>query len=238
MKNREYRAWELVAVTIALAAVAMARPPYIFLLGLVLLVDNRRARTLSYMLFGIFLVLGWTLIVSGLVGHSADADPQAQFRFIISHPFDATYAFLLAAINIPRESFVGVLGWLDVGLPTWYYITSYVFIILIVFVYFPRQLAAKFKFGIILIILSHFSIIAIQYMTWSKPGSSFVDGIQGRYYIPLAMSLTLILSRSPGKSNIIKTVALMDASGVDGHYSCSCYILFKGSLLCMIVDFP
>jgi len=120
-------------------------------------------------------------------------DPDVQMQFILEDPFNLLRVlwntFFISQGTFYLNSFVGVLGWLDNPLPQ-LLINSYMLVLLVnSFINKPIDLNLSIKDRAVILMIFLFSIFAIEmaiYLTWTPPGSSFVQGVQGRYFIPLA----------------------------------------------------
>jgi uncharacterized membrane protein len=141
----------------------------------------------------------WVYAVRGLAVTTADAEPQKQISFVLSHPL--AYASAIGATIRDGgwdflRMFVGVLGWLDLMLPQWVYI-SYLAVLCAVALadkgqgrplgHSERALLAAIWVGMALV------IVTIQYVTSSSLMSPHVYGVQGRYFIPMAIPGLMIL---------------------------------------------
>lgn len=141
----------------------------------------------------------WAWLVRGVVETVSWADPGRQIQFIISHPWE--YMKVLAATLSIRwwmyiQWFVGVLGWLDTWLPLWVY---------------PSYVAAMFSVAAMdkgegrpmhvterLLLVGICSAVSLLiatslYISDTSPMSPTIRGIQGRYFIPLAIAGLLAL---------------------------------------------
>ena len=141
----------------------------------------------------------WAWLVRGVVVPVAWADPGKQIEFIMAYPWELVK--VLAAMLSMRwwiytQWFVGVLGWLDTWLPLWIYL-SYVPVMLGVALVDkgdgrPMRFSEKFLIvgtcaAMLVIVLSS------QYIMYTAPMAPAIEGVQGRYFIPLAMAALLVL---------------------------------------------
>jgi uncharacterized membrane protein len=90
------------------------------------------------------------------------------------------------------ETFIGRLGWLDTPLPHAYLgaATAILGLAALAALLGPRgeRIGAVSRLVIVAcVLLCTVGVFAIQYLTWTIPGHAVVDGIQGRYFLPLAM---------------------------------------------------
>jgi uncharacterized membrane protein len=94
------------------------------------------------------------------------------------------------------EQFVGWLGWLDTRLPSWLWITYGVVLFGVALLdgnphiamsRLQRLLLGMIGIGSLLLVMT------IGYVMWNQIGSTNIWGIQGRYFIPFAPTLFLVL---------------------------------------------
>jgi uncharacterized membrane protein len=123
-----------------------------------------------------------------------------QKRFILNNPIQYTgilfNSLFISKSTIYIDSFIGNLGWLNKPLPEWH--INFYLIILIITAFLLSS--NDIKIGVInkLIIASIFiaGIIFIEtgiYLAWSPVGQSYIEGVQGRYFIPYAPLFFLLL---------------------------------------------
>jgi len=193
----------------ALAIIATARPPYAPIAVVPLLIPGRR---LAGRITGVACVLGavilWSIIAAKLTGVATPpgVEPTAQALRLLTHP--AKIAPLVVDTfkfsgDLFMRGFIGQLGWLDVDMPHFYNVIALGALLL------GTTLAALTLRGIhiahstrltlaLAILTSAAAIFAIQYLTWTKVGAPIIDGVQGRYFLPLA-TLSVGLLPSSGR---------------------------------------
>jgi uncharacterized membrane protein len=206
----------LFVATVALLALAKGAS-YLLLPGLVLLIPlagqpekRPRALPLAALIALVSSVAVVSLAGAGLSGWAArraytplrpeiGADLALQTAEILHHPV----RFLgLAAVDAVRHApiyaiqFVGNLGWLDTPLPAPVLLGYALLLLALALVdgapHFAlaapgRLLVAGIAGGTFL------AIAASQYLLWTPVGASYIDGIQGRYLLPLAPAAALFL---------------------------------------------
>jgi Predicted membrane protein (DUF2142) len=125
--------------------------------------------------------------------------PQAQLRGVLAAPL--RFLGLAAAdyvVHAPRYAagFVGNFGWLDTPLPRPAIVVWGLLLLAaaatggdpaLTLAAWQRWLAAA-AMGATLVLLS-----LSQYVTWTPLGAGFVDGLQGRYFLPLAPVAAILL---------------------------------------------
>jgi uncharacterized membrane protein len=196
----------LSALTISLILVGTARPPYgaLALLPLAVTAASCRARLIAAAAIAVG-VLGWSGIAAATAltnaGDFLGADPAAQWAKLRDDPFLFPRAFW-NTLNLYwpgyLEGFLGRPGWLDVALPP-IYLRAAQWMLAIAAV--AAALGIKGKpvgTGSRLVVIAGtlsaaLGLFGIEYLTWTVPGNPTIDGIQGRYFLPLAMAGTALL---------------------------------------------
>lgn len=120
---------------------------------------------------------------------------QGQLHNIIQSPL----RFILVLLNtlllksgtLLTMGFIGIFGWLDIALPFIGYILFVCILTLSILYESTSKSAIKlisvFANKFLLVLLSSTLLMFVSlYIGYSPVGSSFVDGLQGRYFIPLA----------------------------------------------------
>jgi uncharacterized membrane protein len=118
--------------------------------------------------------------------------PEAQLRGVLAAPLHflglaaADYAH-----HLPRygASFVGIFGWLDTPLPRPAMVLWGLLLLAaaltggdpaLALAAWQRRLAVAITVAVLLL------LSLSQYVTWTPLGAGFVDGLQGRYFLPVA----------------------------------------------------
>ena len=198
---------------------ALAKPAYVLVPLLVLPLWRFRparpfiATTLAAMTSGAA-IAAWTAR-AGYFAMRPDllANPQAQLRHMLGYPLRVASAVVSDYARHTTQyfdHFVGRLGWLDIGLPD-----SVELAYLLAFLYVALSSGAGFSPRVRMLVLSVFvaSLVMVsvsQYMIWTPVGSSDVDGIQGRYFLPVSPLplIALAVKRLPWRWWIPTGIAL------------------------------
>lgn len=208
------RAASMAWLTAALCLVTTARPPYagLLLLPLVLGGVPLRWRLMGTAAIAVG-VAAWSALVAvtalTIIGEFRSADPAAQVGLLLLDPlrvFDIAHVTIASHASQYLESFIGRLGWLDTPLPEWYRNAALaVLVAALLCVVLGQERAAIGATGRLLVLLSVLSacgaVFAIQYLTWTPVGSRVVEGVQGRYFLPLAM-LAIIAAPGVGRRRL------------------------------------
>ena len=138
-------------------------------------------------------------------------DVAAQKNFVLAHPSEFLSALMTSLTNqsvwFPK-TFFGVLGIVNVYFPKIFYVVSLAMLVI-------AAACGSLKLNLIdrLIILFAAGVTVIgvfgaEYLIWSPVGGNLIAGVQGRYFLPIAlMSLASLSLFEPPK--VTGTVALM-----------------------------
>ena len=143
------------------------------------------------------------------------ADINGQINYLKAHPqkiADVVFKAFTASFTMLRNTYIGVLGWLDVRIPQGLIYMSYLSLCLILFhenhIYKSKinfkQRILLFLVGILLMFLVYLS----QYLSWAGVGSEFCGSIQGRYFITILPLVFLGLVFIPVKQRSLLPLAL------------------------------
>lgn len=186
---------------------AMCKQPYFFLALLFLMIPTARFkdRKQYYVTLAIFVLvvvsigLSWTLFEVGCwsVWVSPSISLAKQLSHILHHPvsFGVT---VLRTFNVQKEfylgSFVGAFGWFEVALPAWF---PYFFLFGLIAISALDKTDIEIRkrqrvtnVSAIIVIIA--AIIAVFYLTYTNVGAGLIQGIQGRYLIPIAPLVFLL----------------------------------------------
>jgi len=193
------------AAGVLVGCLGAARPPYLVLALLLPLASPPRAR--RWALGGLCcaggIALLWIVVGAGPCLTPTRAGGSllggAQMGFLLHHPLAPLHiawrTLLSEGPTLLRET-LGVLDWLDVPLPA----SAYGLIILIIAALVALQATAGLRrtaLPVMAVLLASAALIfGLQYLSWSPAGSPVVEGVQGRYFIPLLLAATTLLPGS------------------------------------------
>lgn len=134
----------------------------------------------------------WLRITApAMVAVRTDVSVHDQIAHILNAP--AGYLHTLASSfwwhGFYYRHFVGVLGWLTIPLPLAAYVLP---LIAIVAAWGSEQRAHPYRVGLFacycmaIIAVSTTLLMTALYVTWTPVGKWLIDGVQGRYFLPLA----------------------------------------------------
>ena len=181
---------------------ALTKSIYVLILFLFLLIPAGKFpnHKKKYTIFSIIFIpislisVFWMFLTNNLYKpYIANWSLNAQMAFVLNHPFNylvlLTKTFISYWVNY-LASFVGFLF-----LP---FSLALVYFLILIFVAILDKNEFKFSLGhklvsLIIVLSSVFVIMTFDYLTWNPIGNNFIIGVQGRYFIPIAPILLLLL---------------------------------------------
>ncbi len=195
---------ELVVLLALACILATAKLVYLPLAGLVpLFVLPRLSRPRQRVIFGLAFILTsvlpvwvWSRVIASIfVPGRTDIpiDPIAQGHYMAAHPV-GFLSLMANSIWVKADFiyryFVGVLGWGDTLLPTWFYPVFGWGLLACVVAESSRVIDVRWSHRLFFAAAAAATVLMIyaaQYASWNSPGSQeVIDGIQGRYFLPVA----------------------------------------------------
>jgi hypothetical protein len=226
-------AW--IAVSAGLGCIAAAKLPYLLLAPLPLLwagVGRLRGSGFSWLLLPLLplaIGLGWLFL--GVRAVIAPNDAGRQIGWLLAHPLRIP-GIVVETLHVEAArlglEFIGVLGWLDVPLsPVFYGVSVFVIGALLGQERPGRQRPYVLSATLMVIALCGIGILGTLYLNWTRVGAATVDGLQGRYFIPLACFGILLLQPkaiAPRGSTVVCVgwallAALVTISAIRHHYT-------------------
>jgi len=131
---------------------------------------------------------------------------SGQVHWVLTHPLSLPMlAYTTLKVNLGHNihEFIGVLGWLDTLFPAWFYRIVYLTIAgTLCFCLYPafanRALAQNAKTAFVTVLAMLLAVGAVYfslYVIWTPVGAPIIDGVQGRYFLPIAPFLALVFPR-------------------------------------------
>jgi uncharacterized membrane protein len=197
--NGEPRRSDLVLLTLGSAVLCASKPPYLplallaFLIPAARLPRGRRGFLAAHLSLSL-LMAAWAFVGARRIGplHFDTAiDAGRQIHDSLTNP--PRFFRVLAvdyALHAPRylSQMVGKLGWLDVQLPVALIVVWLTLLGALLFLDAgPRLDVRRWQRGIAAVVtLTAMALIsASQYAVWTPYGADFIQGVQGRYFLPL-----------------------------------------------------
>jgi uncharacterized membrane protein len=127
-----------------------------------------------------------------------DVDPHAQIELIKHHPLHA--AGIVAADLAHHavaygEQMIGTLGWLTIPLPSAVILVVVALLVLVALMAGPRLTVMQRVLAAVIAIASIVTVELSEYISWTAAGANLIEGVQGRYFIPIAPLLLVAISR-------------------------------------------
>lgn len=131
-------------------------------------------------------------------GVMRNVDPWAQMERVARDVAGFVMERALPTVNrINAAGYVGVLGWLDTRFPAWYYVGHWALLLVAASVGGDARVPLRLSMRVVLGAvggLGALGFLLVLYATYSPLGSSYIVGVQGRYFIPFGPPLFLLLS--------------------------------------------
>jgi uncharacterized membrane protein len=219
--GRELTRKELIGASACLLLVGMAKPPYVLFTLLLLLVRTERP-ALKWQAFGgvLGLQLVWHAVVTALiqapiVRPDAKPDMAGQIHFLMSHPAALISVPVQTGIHAGPEysaQMIGVLGWLDTLLPKPYYVAAYVLLVVGCCLTWTSK-PTHWAWVLVIMGAVKLAIFGALYLSYTPVGAAQVDGVQGRYFLPVLLVLPLMLvsakAATPSRVRTLATAAVL-----------------------------
>ncbi|NIE79048.1 DUF2142 domain-containing protein [Asaia sp. As-1742] len=133
---------------------------------------------------------------------------SGQVHWVLTHPLSLPMlAYTTLKVNLGHNihEFIGVLGWLDTLFPAWFYRLVYATILAtLCFCAYPairnRALAQNGRTVFVTVLAVLLAVGAVYfslYVIWTPVGAPIIDGVQGRYFLPIAPFLALLFPLMP-----------------------------------------
>jgi len=199
---------ELFVLFLLSLMVSLSKQVYFLLAFLVFLIQpdkvggrrNKWLISLTLILLSLVCSAGWLYYIEDIyVPFRNGIQTQTQLFFILSSPLK--YAEIL--LETLKEqwknlliNYVGVLGWLDTFLLQWQYKYYSVIFIAAALSDGSEDFRISLKNRILIFLVFLASVILIftsQYLSWTLPKASSIEGLQGRYFIPVCPLFLLLL---------------------------------------------
>jgi uncharacterized membrane protein len=202
--------WKDVALlTACAAALCLTKPVYMPLAGLAFLIPasrlpgGRRIPALvpyvgvTAIAFALAVAIGGAMDLPLRLDQVVDRERQIQDAF--ADP--ARVAWILVRDSLQQSDrylaqMVGQLGWLDVNLPKPFLWGSLLLLGLLALCDVRREVVVRPSQRAVLALIAVSTVVlvsAAQYATWTPYGADHLEGVQGRYYLPLAPAAVWLL---------------------------------------------
>jgi len=197
------RPWHFYAMAIALSLLVSSRVHGLPLLALLCAVCTSRQRRVRWIVAGgaIVFVLGWIMIAASTtvqLGAGPSGSKSSVAIRYLTEPLSFLHAVAATLQASPyamsyRYSFVGVLGWLDAAFPSRVYRAVWLLLACLLLVSVApidwRRTGLARALLVACALASFLLVFFAMLVTWSPDSASFIEGVQGRYFLLPAMVL-------------------------------------------------
>ena len=150
-------------------------------------------------------VIAWLLFAIGLSARSGGKGMVEVALYYLFNPVETIEIFYRTLTNIPllvfyRDSFVGILGWLDYSVSSSIiYITHFIILFGMAFLLFKCRnlfsLSHPVPFLLVLAVVGILSTFIFLLIQWTPfPCSGVIEGVQGRYFINVFIVISFAVS--------------------------------------------
>jgi uncharacterized membrane protein len=196
-------------LAVSLLILSMGRPPYAALAIVILSPSllpqwRRKPAWLPGMLLASLSVaatlIWWKLALASSHGYAHSAskfgfiDAKQQLQNLMQHPgiIPALASFTFNHSVEYVAGVIGYLGWLDTPMPSLYYLVMVVVMLMACLAELSDRGKMKTSVTILLLassLVAGAGVFLIEYLTWTPVGAHAIYGVQGRYFIPLAIAV-------------------------------------------------
>ena len=214
-KNRQINTKNLILLFFICATLVITKPVYAFLCLILFFLPKSCFKSTTHKYCSILLIgaaiLGLTILRLILATSEARYDSSMQINFITQSPFSF---FLILFKNIflqPEQYIASSIGkelewfWVDLFSPC--VITFFLF-----FAFLCAEQESTIKrtlkdFCLAIFLIIAISIFAVMFIQWTSPGETVIDGVQGRYFLPMVLLIPIICmpSQKPKHLQLVKS---------------------------------
>jgi uncharacterized membrane protein len=192
-EQRLARASEFGWFAFTVVATTMARPTQLALaaIGPVFVGwrDGARRRKLAIAIVALIALIWWTITLSNLIAPIDRGGFQIQLASMITRPL-LVFQLLLQTFRetgfFILTTMIGRFGWVDTPLPDWYYYSAVAALVLAWLA--PgnsRPYIVPAITGVLTVSLMLIGLAVALYASWTVVGKMTIDGLQGRYILPV-----------------------------------------------------
>ncbi len=212
-EKRIYTTPHLVILMFCITALSVARPPYFLLIAVFLFLHLPLRMKLVSIIVPFLLICFWGLLNArnynvAFAPAEMQVNAKLQMAYVMSHPFRFIgffFHFNMTEIMDKLREYIGVLGWLDLVLPGYYYKLAFFMLFLTALMFLPFNHENWKLRGVFIAAacITFVAIMAAQYITWMPLESPGLGGVQSRYFIPVIFCLVVGIAGF-GKEQSIK----------------------------------
>lgn len=203
----------LLLLTLCLILV-ISKPMYALLCPILFWIPKARFSSNKHKIITIISIgiISFSLVLVRLFLTPTEAkfDSSIQYNFILSNPINYLLILFSNAILAPEQFINSTIGknleWFSVELYSPYILTIFILFVILCLEH-ETKIKGSFKafafFSFFSIVFATFSAMFIQ---WTTPGETIIEGVQGRYFIPILLLIPLacLPTNNPTKKHLVK----------------------------------
>ena len=207
----------MLLLSIVIGAIVTARPPYLPLAALPLLISGTALRLrLTCFILIVTVCLLWSLMMAMFVAvplpiEGGTSDVPHQAGQLLLHPMNVASATLQTLISSARYKYIEFVGLGLWWLPLEYYTAAGVILALTVALCMlsPRRVAWwPYSPMICALVVTSAILVFIACYLFTHPGAPGIVGVQGRYFIPLALLVPAMVPCIQPRMKTVPALAL------------------------------
>ena len=199
---------------------------------------DRIIKILFILIMVLILSFVWLKIASVFL-KSNYVSSSKQITYIIENPF-RYFMIFLRTMNKNFQTYIfqflgTYLGWLDIIVPVTYIIINLVFILFLMIRSDDKDVILSFKDKLLLMIIFLLVIVLIftsLYVQWTKYKNGIIEGVQGRYFLPIVILVPFIISNKIFKNTTDRIIKITTNSIRNYLYT---YLIFESLFTISIV---
>lgn len=212
--------------------------PMIFLPTALYLYKHNTKKAFSSIFIVVLPIIFWILLCQIYLVDTIQTRsglPSSEIiHFYISHPLKIAEMLYKTFTNdlliqFYIGSLIGNLGWLDYSISKSVIVILGILLMISFILFFKLRCYSKFDiFAIVLVIMSFFMIFGALLIQWTSfPNPEYIEGVQGRYFIPIILSMAYLMNDIERSSRFMRiTSALILIS----YISCSNYSMIYATI--------
>lgn len=202
--NRQFTKKQLFLITILCLILSLSKIVYSFLCLILFTIPkerfgNNKKKIITIFSIGgfcLFALLFWFFLSAPL---DTTVDPTNK-NILLSNPL-TYFAILINSISVNMNLYLsgtlgGYLEWFNVVLSPIYLLPSFIIFVLLCKKSYEKNFIHKNIqfFSIIIFTIISLLIFTSMFTQWTKPGEVVIDGVQGRYFVPILLLIPLSFS--------------------------------------------
>jgi uncharacterized membrane protein len=217
----------LLAILILAIFLSLCKQSYSFLIFLFFLVPISRLGGLKkYALFfalmllsSISLIALWLHLINDIrialeswrmttVPPGQIVSASEQLNWVLTHPLGYLNVLIntvqIHGLDVAKSFIIGKLGWADVPMPHWLFYLHGTMLVFYALTDSKKEIALPYAKKMLILSVCLINVLVIftsLYLIWNPVGTDIIDGLQGRYFVPIGILVFLIFYNNRFKIN-------------------------------------